>query len=173
MQRTALKRFLAVCVILTFLLSISITIANANPVSNLTYTAGETWISWTWDSDMSEVSIYFDGQYVNNSTLERFGSSSLNPHEKHQLTLISDSNTVESTAYTKKASFQDNLIYLLIIGIVFWLLGQKFQLFTWLSMIIFFYGGITSLSQTTESWVILTFWLAGIIAIFSMTLKEV
>ena len=173
MERTALKRFLAVCAILTFVLSISLTIANADPVSNLTYTAGETWISWTWDNDMSEVSIYFDGQFVNNSTLERYGSGGLNPNEKHQLTLISDSNTEESIAFTKKASFQDNFIYLLIIGIVFWLLGQKFQLFTWLSMIIFFYGGITSFSQTTESWIIITFWLAGIIAIFSMTIKEV
>jgi len=145
------------------------------PIPDLSYTSGETWISWIWNATGNDSqAVYVDGQYVTNSTTDYIIISDLEPNELHTITFINESGVrLESTAYTKKASFQDNFIYLLIIGIVFWLLGQKFQLFTWLSMIIFFYGGITSLSQTAESWIIITFWLAGIIAIFSMTIKEV
>lgn len=173
MKRTNIKHLIAICAICIFTFTISLVIVSADPISNLTSESGETWISWTWDTDnTSEVSVYLDGKYINNSTLGYFGSTDLNPNEKHQLTLISNDTVLESTTYTKKASFENNFIYLLIIAIIFWLLGQKFNLFTWLSIIIFFYGGITSLSQTTESWIILTFWLGGIISIFSITIKE-
>ena len=149
----------------------------SSPITNLTYEAGETWISWTWDSEEStNVSIYHNDIYIsNNSTPNLFGLTDLNRNEKHKISLILNETgeTFESTAYTKKATFENNFIYLLAIAIVFWILGQKFQLFTWLSILIFFYGGITSFSQTTESWVILTFWLGGIISIFSLSLKGV
>jgi hypothetical protein len=174
MKKTTISKILKASIILLFIASITTLIASASPITNLTYEAGETWISWTWDpTNNDSIIIYINGQYYTNTTLTSLTIANLNPNEQFSIFFENETGeTFESTAYTKKATFENNFIYLLAIAIVFWILGQKFQLFTWLSILIFFYGGITSFSQTTESWVILTFWLGGIISIFSLSLKE-
>ena len=175
MRKTHIKNLIAICAICIFIFTISLVVVSADPISNLSNESGETWISWTWESinDDSQ-KIYINGAYIVNTSIDYIIISDLESNEPHTIIFINESEeSLESTAYTKKASFENNFIYIILIAIAFWLLGQKFRLFTWLAVIIFFYGGITSLSQTSESWIILTFWLGGIISIFSISIKEV
>ena len=168
-HRSQIWSFIIVlCILICLIPNIS-----AQEISNFTNESGETWISWTWEAN-DTVSIYCDGKYVNISDLGNYSISDLNPNEKHQLILnLNNSSTFyENTVYTKKASFENNLIALLIFSITFILLGFfMFPFFSLLGTILAFYGGISAMSQTTESWIIITFWLLGTMALFSFAFE--
>jgi len=66
------------------------TSACASP--NITSTAGKTWIQWDWNSSLFNssynISVYVDGVFVTNTTLEYFILDDLNPDERHTIDVI-------------------------------------------------------------------------------------
>jgi len=176
MNHKPLKKNLRILAFFLFFSAIIITIVgvsivSADNVTNLTAESGETWISWTWDSD-NIVSINVDGIFILNSTINYYTLSNLNPNERHQLILITNaSESFESAAYTKKASFEDNLIYLFLFAILFLLLGLKFTGFGLISVILFIIGGSTALIQSSEPWIIISFWLCVVFSILNLRMR--
>ncbi|MDY6865132.1 MAG: hypothetical protein SVY15_04065 [Halobacteriota archaeon] len=137
-------------------------------IKNLTYESGETWISWNWESD-SSIDTIVDGKYYNDAGLGTFTLTNLNPNERHQIILIhNDTEFYQSTAYTKQISIENNLMYLLLFAILFMVLGQKFTGFGLVSIILFFVGGVTSLLQSSEPWIIISYWLCLVFSVFSI-----
>jgi len=155
------------------MLSISGSQAQAQEVENLSYESGQNWISWTWDLNNTDfVYVYQDGVYVTQSELGNYTISS-NPNEKHILTLIpnNSSNNYNSEAFSKKQSFEGNLIYLFLIAVLFLVLGLRFPLFSILAIPLFFYGGMIALNQSNESWIILLYFLSGAFSVWEFSLS--
>ena len=161
MKRGSQPTFLLLFILFTLLLSPPP--ASSQSVENFTAESGQTWITWTWDLNNSDFAyLYQDGVYITESSLGNY-TISTNPNEKHVLTLIANNSTQPYTSefFSKKESFEGNLIYIFIISSFFLLLGLRFPLFSLIATPFYIYGGIIALNQTSESWIILAFWLSG------------
>jgi len=171
------RLFCKISLIIVFagLLFSPLTVAGQS-VENLTGESGQTWITWTWDLNDSDFAyVYQDGVYITESSLGNY-TISTNPNEKHVLTLIANNSTHPYTSeiFSKKQSFEGNLIYIFIISSFFLILGLRFPLFSLIATPFYIYGGIIALNQTSESWIILAFWLSGGFSLieFSFLMKK-
>jgi len=174
MKRGSRPTFLLLFILLIIL--ILLPPVSCQSVENFTAESGQTWITWTWDLNNSDFAyLYQDGVYITDSSLGNY-TISTNPNEKHVLTLISNNSTQPYTSeiFSKKQSFEGNLIYIFIISSFFLLLGLKFPLFSLIATPFYLYGGTMALNQTTESWVILAFWLSGVFSLieFAFLMKK-
>lgn len=134
-------------------------------ITNMTAQTGETWISWQWDSN-NTTSVYVDGLFVVNSTLGTYTLGDLEPGSYHQLILIEDGIAFEDAQFTDQKTFFSNLLYILIFALIFLVISLKISLFRIVAILMFMYGGIVSLGQTSEVWMILVFWLSVIVCLF-------
>jgi len=174
MKRGPRPTFLILFILIIILLSPPP--VSSQSVENLTGESGQTWITWTWDLNNSDFAyLYQDGVYITESGLGNY-TISTNPNEKHVLTLIANNSTQPYTSeiFSKKESFEGNLIYIFIISSFFLLLGLKFPLFSLIATPFYLYGGIIALNQTSESWIILAFWLSGVFSLieFAFLMKK-
>jgi len=149
-----------------------------NPVivgATITNETGETWIKWSWDFD--NATVYIDGvRMVNDSDIGYYILSDLQPNEVHTITVIDNDLSPPNNKYTQETKTKPqmligNTIYLLIFAIVFIVIGLKMPLFCLLGMSLAFYGGIVNLHATTEGWIIITYFLVGIFALFEMGME--
>ena len=167
MIHTKQRLFLIVPLVFVLLLFFSPPTVYAQSIENFTNDSGQTWIIWSWNLNNTDFAyVYQDGIFVTKSQLGNY-TITTNPNEKHILTVMANNSTTlyTSEVFSKKQSFEGNLIYLFIIAVFFLLIGLKFPLFSLIATPFFFYGGTIALNQTNETWIILAFWLSGAFAL--------
>jgi len=92
-------------------------IVSASEIENLSAEVGTNFIKWTWDyNETTTVSIYIDGiKKVNETELDYFILSDLNPREIHAIALVNVSNNSEIYAMDSQQTFYPPYIFAILL----------------------------------------------------------
>jgi hypothetical protein len=78
--------------------------------SNISATTGKTWIEWNWNQSLFNssynVSVYVDGVFMLNTTLDYYILDNLNPDEQHRIDVIG----INASDYTQTLQLTDSSI---------------------------------------------------------------
>ena len=104
-------------VVLVFLLTLTFFLVSVSAIpSNLTSEVGSSYINWSWNnSDHTPISLYVDGSFVTNTTLDSFILSGLGAREYHSITLINQTNITDIYGANSARTFYSlNLFYVFV-----------------------------------------------------------
>jgi len=146
-------------------------------ISNVTMERGQTWILLVWDMDAGKTTkVFHNGKLVTSTTDNNYLISDLSPNQKNTFALSFDTTPANGYPISEKylefdqstlmESFDQSLIYIFALSSFLLLLSLVYNLFSLLSISSYLYGGITAINQTTESWIILIFFLCAIMIPF-------
>ena len=100
-----------------FTLIFTLPIASASEIENLSAEVGTNFIKWTWNyNETTTVSIYIDGvKKINETELDYFILSDLNPREIHAIALVNVSNNSEIYAMDSQQTFYPPYIFAILL----------------------------------------------------------
>jgi len=100
-----------------FTLIFTLPIVSASEIENLSAEVGTNFIKWTWNyNETTTVSIYIDGiKKVNETELDYFILSDLNPREIHAIALVNVSNNSEIYAMDSQQTFYPPYIFAILL----------------------------------------------------------
>lgn len=92
-----------------------ITPAYASEIENLTAEVGSYYIKWSWDyNTSSNCSIWINGKFETDTSLDSFTLTNLNPRENHNIVLINTTNSSEIYTTSAARTFYPPLLFYLI-----------------------------------------------------------
>lgn len=100
-----------------FTLIFTLPIVSASEIENLSAEVGTNFIKWTWNyNETTTVSIYIDGvKKINETELDYFILSDLNPREIHAIALVNVSNNSEIYAMDSQQTFYPPYIFAILL----------------------------------------------------------
>lgn len=112
------KKFIGLFLVILGIISIFVLpITSASEIENLSAEVGTNFIKWTWNyNETSTATIYIDGmKKVNETELDYFILSDLNPREMHSIVLANTSNNSDIYAMDSQQTFYPPYIFAILL----------------------------------------------------------
>ena len=138
------KKFIGLFLVILGIISIFVLpITSASEIENLSAEVGTNFIKWTWNyNETSTATIYIDGmKKVNETELDYFILSDLNPREMHSIVLTNTSNNSDIYAMDSQQTFYPPYIFAILL--TFMLVFLMVTLFIQDSLKVIMFGTIS------------------------------